>query len=321
VELEARGPQSGPRQSSKRKKATVAELTKAFVERSPGKPATIKVFQQTLDSLVVFFGADTPIEPITAERADEWRVWVVKDKKSSGRRNKQRTTDDNRLAAPTVAKRISVAKQVFRCAVRGGWLKKSPFDGLRPWSQANSARARYIPLGTICDILDACPSVEWRLIVALARLAGLRCPSEIGALTWADVNLGKERLTVLAEKTEHHGGDHSFRVVPICPELRAILADAFEQAEPGDTLVAPMAARKTVNLTTYLEKIITQAGHEPWPRLLQNLRASCGTDWVEKYPSHVVAGGGAAEPSYLNWQAARRSARKGPPGPWMVLPA
>ena len=55
------------------------------------------------------------------------------------------------------------------------------------------------------------------------------------------------------------------------------------------TLVVPMAARRTVNLRTYLEKIITKAGHEPWPRLLQNLRASCETDWVEKYPSHVVA--------------------------------
>lgn len=29
--------------------------------------------------------------------------------------------------------------------------------------------------------------------------------------------------------------------------------------------------------------------HTLWPRLLQNLRASCATDWVEKYPSHVVA--------------------------------
>lgn len=156
--MEAHGPQSGPRQSSKRKKATVAELTKAFVERSPGKPATIKVFQQTLDSLVVFFGADTRIESIIAERADEWRFWVVKDKKGSGRRNKQRTTDDNRLAAPTVAKRISVAKQVFRCAVRGGWLKKSPFDGLQPGLQANPARVRYIPLATICDPAE--PSVS-----------------------------------------------------------------------------------------------------------------------------------------------------------------
>ena len=94
---------------------------------------------------------------------------------------------------------------------------------------------------------------------------------------------------MLAKKTEHHGGEHAVRVVPICPELRTILADAFEQAEAGATLVVPMAARKSVNLRTHLERIIAKAGHEPWPRLFQNLRASCETDWVERYPAHAVA--------------------------------
>jgi len=36
-------------------------------------------------------------------------------------------------------------------------------------------------------------------------------------------------------------------------------------------------------------RIITKAGHESWPRLFQNLRASCETDWVERYPAHAVA--------------------------------
>jgi len=255
----------------------------------PAKPTTIRGFQQTLDSLVAFFGAATAIESITAENADAWRVWVVKDKEGSGRRRKKRTTEDNRLSPPTVAKRVSVAKQVFRCAVRWGWLDKSPFDGLRPGSQANPARARYVPVETIRDVLDACPSVEWRLVVGLARYAGLRCPTEIGELTWGDINWEKGRLTVRAKKTEHHGGDHAVRVVPISPELRVILADGFEQAEPGAMEVVSMASRKGVNLRTHLERIIAKAGHEVWPRLFQNLRASCETDWVERYPSHVVA--------------------------------
>ena len=81
----------------------------------------------------------------------------------------------------------------------------------------------------------------------------------------------------------------SARVVPICPERRDLLTEAFERAEPGATSVAPMASRPGVNLRTYLERIIGNAGHTLWPRLLQNLRASSATDWVEKYPSHVVA--------------------------------
>lgn len=188
-----------------------------------------------------------------------------------------------------MAKRVSVAKQVFRCAVRWGWIDRSPFDGLRPGSQANPARARYVPVETIRDVLDGCPSVEWRLVVGLARYAGLRCPTEIGELTWGDINWEKGRLTVRAKKTEHHGGDHAVRVVPINPELRVILADGFEQAEPGAKEIVPLASRKGVNLRTHLERIIAKAGHEVWPRLFENLRASCATDWVERYPSHVVA--------------------------------
>ena len=96
-------------------------------------------------------------------------------------------------------------------------------------------------------------------------------------------------LCVLARKTEHHGAEHAVRVVPICPELRSILADGFERADPGATLVVPLAARQGTNLRTQLERIIVKAGHEPWPRLLQNLRASRETDWVEHYPAHAVA--------------------------------
>jgi len=54
-------------------------------------------------------------------------------------------------------------------------------------------------------------------------------------------------------------------------------------------LIVPMARRKGVNLRTQLERIIAKAGHQVWPRLFQNLRASCATDWVQRYPSHVVA--------------------------------
>jgi hypothetical protein len=50
-----------------------------------------------------------------------------------------------------------------------------------------------------------------------------------------------------------------------------------------------MAGRKSVNLCTHLERIIAKAGHKCWPRLFQNLRASCETDWVERYPAHAVA--------------------------------
>ena len=44
-----------------------------------------------------------------------------------------------------------------------------------------------------------------------------------------------------------------------------------------------------MNLRTTFTKIVARAGCKPWPRLFQNLRASCETDWVEKHPAHECA--------------------------------
>jgi hypothetical protein len=44
-----------------------------------------------------------------------------------------------------------------------------------------------------------------------------------------------------------------------------------------------------VNWRTTFQKIIARAGLKAWPRLFHNLRASCATDWVERFPAHAVA--------------------------------
>lgn len=57
-------------------------------------------------------------------------------------------------------------------------------------------------------------------------------------------------------------------------------------------------------------KIIEKAGHKAWPRLLHNLRASCGTDWADRVPVHSVAAWLAHSPTisakhYLQSRGAR----------------
>ncbi len=82
---------------------------------------------------------------------------------------------------------------------------------------------------------------------------------------------------------------HPYAGRHLCPELLEILAEAYEQAVEGEKLILPRAITEASNLRTTFTKIITRTGLEPWPRLFQNLRASCASDWVEKYPNHVVA--------------------------------
>jgi integrase len=247
-------------------------LLERFDAAAVVKSGTLTVYRQATAMLREHFGENRDVATITPADADAWRKALA----------------DSGLAAATVAKRVRVAKAVFQKAVKWGMLASNPLADLRSGSQANPERAHYVSPATIRAILAACPNDEWRAVVALTRYAGLRCPSEIGLLRWGDVNWERGRLTVRSPKTEGHEG-HAVRVVPIAPELRPILQDLFDHAEPGAEAVVPRLADPTVNRRTQFERIIAKAGEKPWPRLFHNLRASCATDWVERFPAHTVA--------------------------------
>ena len=251
---------------------TLADLLDRFEAAAAVKPSTLAAYRQTTGSLREHLGGETPLASITPAHADGWRKAIA----------------ESGLAPATVAKRVHVAKAVFKRAVRWGLIPSSSFADLRAGSQSNPDRAYYVAPEPIRAILAACPDDQWRAVVALSRYAGLRCPSEIVALRWGDVNWERGRLTVRSPKTARHEG-HAVRVVPIALELRPILLALFEAAEPGTEAVVPRLRDPAMNLRTTFKKIIARAGEKPWPRLFHNMRASCACDWVERFPAHVVA--------------------------------
>ncbi|WP_417375737.1 site-specific integrase [Gimesia maris] len=148
----------------------------------------------------------------------------------------------------------------------------------------------------ITSVLDACPNHDWRMIVALARYGGLRCPTEVLSVRWQDINWEKGRIIVTSPKTEHHP-DGGTRVIPLFPELKPELEKAFELAPEGAVFVVDEKFRKAANgengwlnanLRTTFQKIIKRAGLVPWPRPFQNLRASRETELVERFPIQTV---------------------------------
>jgi integrase len=126
------------------------------------------------------------------------------------------------------------------------------------------------------------------LLFALARYGGLRCPSEVVELTWADVNWEGARMLVRAPKTEHHEG-HEERVTPIFPELRPYLEAAWDEAADGATKVCTLRITGNSNLRTQMHRIIRRAGLVPWPKLFVNMRATRATELAEIFPGHVCA--------------------------------
>ena len=188
--------------------ATVGEVLRRYRETRVVKNGTMGTYEQTLTGLETMLGKDTPLDRITAAEADAWR----------------KSLSDAGLAAPTIAKRVKVARALFSKAVRWKMIPESPFEHLKSGSQANPKRSHHVPIETIEKVLAACPNEEWRAIIGLCRFAGLRAPSELAGLGWSDVDWNKRALTVRSPKTEHHEGQGQ-RLVPITARLREILAD------------------------------------------------------------------------------------------------
>ena len=198
------------------------------------------------------------------------------------------------LASTTVHKRLGFARQFFRMARKHKLIESNPFDDVKFKAVNQQDRQRFITREATDTVLAVC-NPTWRTIVALCRYGGLRCPSEVLSLRWDGVNWGTDRAVVHSTKTARQG--KSSRIIPLFPELKPILMEAFDLAPDGAEYVIGGGYREAAlspsgwrncNLRTQFERLVKRAGLEPWPRLFQNLRASRETELAKDYPIHVV---------------------------------
>ena len=257
--------------SRQRTHATLARLLDAFFETLDVKPQTAVVYRQTRKSLEDHFGSSRLLTTITTLDADRWHQYLR----------------DRGLADATIAKRVKTARQVFRQGIRWKMIAENPLADIKGGSQTNRARMYFISRAEAEAVLATCPDAQWRLLFALSRYGGLRCPSEHLLLRWQDVDWGRGRMTVTSPKTEGNPGGES-RVVPVFPDLRPYLLEAFEQAEPGSEYVITRYRQRNCNLRTQLLRIIARAGVRAWPKLFHNLRSSRQTELEEVFATHVV---------------------------------
>ncbi len=245
--------------------AQLGEFLASYIaRRTDVDPATIRNLKIGAARLTKYFGDERELRTINAGDCDDWVLWLKEQ-----------------YAEATVGKSVKWAKQFFRAAVRKELLPKNPFEEVKPPSMANEERKRFIDRETAAQVLDACPDAEWRLIFALSRFGGLRCPSEHLAIEWADVDWDKGRFLVRSPKTGN-------RWVPIFPELRPYFEAAFDLAPERAVHVIGRYRDTNTNLRTQLNRILRRAGLEPWPRLFHNLRATRETELAAEHPLHVV---------------------------------
>lgn len=239
--------------------------------RTDLKPNSQLVYGHTKRTLIEFFGFDKPLKDITEKDASLWRAYLT----------------EQGLSEATVNKRAANAKVFFKVAVKRKLIESNPFKELESKSIANKSRQYFIEREDAEKILAACPDDEWKLIFSLCRYAGLRCPSEVLALRWSDINWEQGKILIHSPKTERHEGRES-RIIPLFPEILPYLQDVFDNAKPGEQFVITRYRQANANLRTQFKRILTRASIKPWPRLFQNLRSTRESELASKYPLHVA---------------------------------
>jgi integrase len=208
----------------------------------------------------IFFETFSPsesIEKITVDKCLEWKAALL-----------------TKYAPASVAGFVKVTKMVFEWAVDHEWLSRNPMKKIPNGSFINRDKDRIISMEEYAKLLDACPHQEWRTIIALARIGGLRCSSELRQLRWADVHWAENRFLVRSPKTEHHEG-HRERFVPLFPELRAELERHYLLDETkGNEFVIECFQKTSWNLHSPFRRIARRAGLGTIIRPFDNMRMS-----------------------------------------------
>lgn len=246
---------------------TLGDFAKDFLAKRKGsKESTLVALRIALVRLPKYFGDEVPLESITPGQADDWVLWMQVTEK---------------YAPATISRTVKRAKQLFLSAVRLELLKRNPFEHLKAGKQTNDSRKAFVDQTTAVRVIGLLPDMEWRLVFALSRFGGLRCPSEHLALKWSDIDWEKNRFTVRARKTGE-------RVVPLFAELRPFVEAAFDAAPEGAVYVIGKRRASAQRWGMLLGRILASAGVSKWERIFHNLRASRQTELTARYSIGTV---------------------------------
>lgn len=232
------------------------------------KPRTVEIKNRALKLLEAHFGAATPIASITA---DDARAFIL--------------SLAGKYAQTSVEFYANANRAFFASLVASNALSTNPFAKIPVKAGARLERAFDVPSEWTTPILDACTSALERALFCVYRFGGIR-NSEALALRWSGVNWERRRLLVPSEKTARFGRDA--RVIPLFPEIESALSELFETLPEGAPDLIFNFSRRIA--FARIRAAVVRAGITPWPKLLQNMRATRENELIAAgFPAHVVA--------------------------------
>lgn len=274
------------------------------------KATTIGELETAANHATAALGADFPMRRFDERSVDRIRAHLA----------------GKNLSAATLCKVIRYLQGAFRRAVKRKLIPSNPFDGVE-LPKVQPKRVRIFQPAEAAALIESAPDVWWEALIRVGYTTGLRL-GEILNLTWANVDLGKRRVHVDAERAgEFTVGDQAYpilewssktyqsRVVPMPPDTVGVLRRM--QARSGGSVYVFLSLERLAQIGQYRKredrnasyKLVNNLGRawdaiqddaaarlsegrdEPYTwerRSIKTLRKSYGTVMAQHLPAHEL---------------------------------
>ena len=233
-------------------------------------PGTQTLHKATAKYMAAFFATDPQIDQITKQQAREFKTALANGLLTYVSQRPKR------LAPGTIDGHMRNARTMFNLAIADELIATNPFSHLCR-TIINEKDWHYVTANEYTKISDAAPSVEWQLLFALCRLAGLR-QGEALNLEWGNVDWRQNTILVISKENWKTKSRRS-RKVPMCPELQALLS----AADPDDNTSQRMITGDLFknNLWRDFQNIRKDAKVDQYKKPFHAMRKSCAQDWAD----------------------------------------
>ena len=140
-------------------------------------------------------------------------------------------------SAKTTNLGLKIIRSCFAAAVREGALQINPAISVETLPELDSTTREPFTRNEVKGIITACPDAEWRAVVLLGVLAGLRF-GDAARLKRCNVDTKAGTITLIAGKKARKGKPYT---VPIHPQLAAALAELPRPITPDLPLCPSLA--------------------------------------------------------------------------------
>jgi len=231
--------------------------------------------RSTVDHLCVvgrivldFFGDGCRVDSVTAEQIDAFHRHLATRPRQGG----------GVCSRSTVALRIRRTKEFFQTAVVFGWIKTNPAAHVKNRSYRDATRDVYISGDEWLEIIDAAPTAEMKMFLAMARGLGVRVPSELVGLRW-DAFLWDLGLVRIDHPKTPESPQHE---IPIFDGVWDYVAAAWDAARVGEVFCFPSLQGITGTAIRNRVEVLYRRIGRPLPaKLWPNVRASCSRDLLQ----------------------------------------